>query len=65
MPRIRHCPNDNHGRAIVRVRHCPLCGEIVNGKIPIGACSDAQHAKRRRLRDPYCVDCGKGLFLAR
>ena len=41
----------NHGRTIVTVRFCPNCGEIVNGKIPIGTCSEEQHAKRRRNRN--------------
>ena len=63
-PRER-CRNDNHGRAIVTVRFCPHCGEIVNGKIPIGTCSEEQHAKRRRARNAYCIDCGRGLFQAR
>ena len=48
-PRER-CPNDNHGRAVVTVRFCPNCGEVVNGKIPIGTCSEEQHAKRRRTQ---------------
>ncbi len=41
-------------------------GKILeNGKIPIGTCSEEQHAKRRRARNAYCVDCGRGLFQAR
>ncbi len=60
-----HCPNDNHGRAIVTVRFCPQCGEIVNGKIPIGTCSEEQHANQRRAGSAYCMDCGRGLFQAR
>ncbi len=59
------CPNDNHGRTIVTVRYCPNCGEIVNGKIPIGTCSEEQHAKRRRTQSAYCTGCGRGLFQAR
>lgn len=55
------CPNDNHGRAIVTVRFCPNCGQVVNGKIPAKTCSDEDHAKRRRARDTYCLDCGERL----
>ncbi len=65
MAQIELCPNDNHGRPIVTVRFCPNCGEIVNGEIPIGTCSEEQHAKRRRTQSAYCTDCGRGLFQAR
>ena len=65
MARRERCWNDNHGRAIVTVRFCLHCGEIVNGEIPIGTCSEEQHAKRRRARDAYCMDCGRGLFQER
>jgi len=65
MARGERCPNDNHGRSIVTVRFCSNCGKILNGKIPIGRCSEEQHAKRRRTRDAYCVDCGRGLFQGR
>ena len=65
MVRRERCLNDNHRRSIVTVRFCPQCGEIVNGKIPIGTCSEEQHAKRRRARYAYCTDCGRGLFQAR
>jgi hypothetical protein len=61
MPR-ECCPNDNHGRAIVTVRFCPNCGEIVNGKITARGCSEEEHAIRRRARYPYCADCGKRLI---
>jgi predicted RNA-binding Zn-ribbon protein involved in translation (DUF1610 family) len=59
------CPNNNHGRANVTVRVCPNCGEIVNGKIPATRCSEEEHAKRRRARYPYCVDCGERLIEGR
>jgi rRNA maturation protein Nop10 len=59
------CPNDNHGRAIVTVRFCPDCGEIVNGKIPARRCSEEEHAMRRRARYTYCVDCGERLIQGR
>ena len=65
MQRRERCPNDNHGRAVVVVRFCPNCGEIVNKKIPIGTCSEEQHAKRRRERSAFCKDCGQGLIRAR
>jgi len=54
----RRCPNDNHGRMVVRVRHCPTCGEIVNAKIAARACPEASHASMRRSRSTYCMDCG-------
>ena len=62
MARRERCWNDNHGRAIVTVRFCPNCGEIVNGKIPARTCSEENHAKRRRSRDSYCLDCGERLI---
>ena len=62
--RVR-CRNDNHGRAVVTVRFCAHCGEIVNAKIPIGTCSEELHARRRQTRNAYCVDCGRVLFQAR
>ncbi len=65
MAQRERCTNDNHGRPTVTVRFCPDCGEIVNGKIPIGTCSEEQHAKRRRARYAYCMDCGIGLSQAR
>jgi rRNA maturation protein Nop10 len=59
------CPNDNHGRAIVTVRFCPNCGEIVNGNLPARKCSEEEHAMRRRARYTYCVDCGERLIQGR
>ncbi len=55
------CHNDNHGRAVVTVRFCPTCGVVVNKSILARACSVAKHARMRRVRSIYCVDCGQGL----
>jgi hypothetical protein len=55
------CPNDNHGRTIIVVRHCPNCGDIVNATIPKKMCAHAVHAMRRRKQHCYCVDCGAQL----
>ena len=59
------CFNDNHGRAIVTVRCCPNCGEVVNENIPARRCSPEQHASRRRQQDTYCLDCGERLVQER
>lgn len=56
------CPNDNHGRAHVVVRYCPNCGDVVNVNIPLKQCDGDAHAKRRRKRQCYCVDCGNRLM---
>jgi hypothetical protein len=57
----QRCPNDNHGRAIVTVRFCPNCGVVVNQNILAMQCAIDKHAKMRRSRSIYCVDCGQGL----
>jgi rRNA maturation protein Nop10 len=59
------CPNDNHGRAVVTVRYCPNCGLVVNESIPARECPLEKHARLRRLRNTYCVDCGQGLVQER
>jgi len=56
------CPNDNHGRAIVTIRFCPNCGVVVNKNILARGCPDEKHAKSRRDRNTFCVDCGEQLF---
>ncbi len=56
------CPNFNHGRVNAPVRTCPMCGDVVNGTIPIKNCSEEEHAKRRKDRSKYCIDCGKQLI---
>jgi hypothetical protein len=55
------CPNDNHGRAVVTVRFCPNCGVVVNESILARKCPLEKHARMRRVRNTYCVDCGQGL----
>ena len=55
------CLNTNHGRANVPVRYCPQCGDVVNESIPVKHCSREEHAKRRRNRHVYCLDCGEQL----
>jgi predicted RNA-binding Zn-ribbon protein involved in translation (DUF1610 family) len=56
------CTNWNHGHANVTVRHCPMCGEVVNKNITAKECSQEAHAKRRRNQSKYCVDCGEQLI---
>jgi hypothetical protein len=60
MPRMR-CANDNHARAVVTVRFCASCGLVVNQRIFAAGCVAATHARRRRARSTYCVDCGERL----
>jgi len=55
------CPNDNHGRSIIRIRFCPNCGVVVNGAIRLTRCSQDSHAGMRRSRSTYCMDCGERL----
>ena len=54
----QYCPNDNHGRSVVTVRFCPNCGLVVNGSILARGCLADKHARMRRVRNTYCVDCG-------
>lgn len=61
MTQQRRCPNDNHGRMVIRVRCCPTCGDVLNAKIPARECRDTSHAKMRRDRNRYCMDCGTSL----
>jgi hypothetical protein len=56
------CPNFNHGRVNAPVRACPMCGDVVNKNIPIKDCSEEEHAKKRKGRNKYCIDCGKQLI---
>ena len=63
--RGERCPNFNHGHANVAVRYCPNCGEVVNESIPMKNCGQEAHAKRRRNRQDYCVDCGEQLRKAK
>jgi predicted RNA-binding Zn-ribbon protein involved in translation (DUF1610 family) len=45
----------------VTVRFCPSCGVIVNERISERRCPQEKHARMRRARSTYCVDCGQGL----
>jgi hypothetical protein len=56
------CTNFNHRRANSPVRACPMCGEVVNINISIKNCSEEEHAKRRKDRSKYCIDCHKQLI---
>jgi len=56
------CPNYNHSRVNAPVRVCPMCGKVVNGTISIKDCSEEEHAKKRKDRNKYCIDCGKQLI---
>ena len=51
------CPNLNHRRTTVTIRHCPDCGALLNAQIAVTPCRDEDHAQQRR-RSTYCVDCG-------
>lgn len=62
MKRQVRCPNMNHSRTRVTVRFCPRCGEVVNAKVPMRVCGEAEHAKRRREQNEFCVDCGGQLI---
>ena len=61
----KYCPNDNHGRSVVTVRFCPNCGVVVNKRILAIGCPPEKHARMRRVRNTYCVDCGQGLVQER
>jgi len=39
-----------------------MCGDVVNRNIPIKNCSEEEHAKKRKDRNKYCIDCGKQLI---
>jgi len=56
------CLNTNHSRTNAPVRFCPMCGEVVNINIPIKNCTQDEHAKSRRDRNKYCVNCGEQLI---
>ena len=61
-PARARCPNDNHGRMVVRVRFCPSCGDVLNPSISQPKCADDAHTKMRRARHAYCMDCGAALL---
>ena len=56
------CRNFNHGRRDPPVRVCPMCGEVVNSRIPVKHCGEQDHAKKRKNRNTYCTDCGERLI---
>ncbi len=62
MIQNNNCQNFNHGRVNAPVHACLKCGKVVNGDIHIKNCSEEEHAKRRKYRNKYCVDCGKQLI---
>ena len=62
---VKKCPNFNHGRPNAPVRFCPVCGKVVNQDIPIKRCTKEEHARRRRERNKYCMDCGEQLIQSR
>jgi hypothetical protein len=62
---LERCTNDNHGRALVTVRFCSNCGVVVNGSILARGCPAEEHARKRRARSTYCVDCGEQLVQQR
>ena len=55
------CPNLNHSRTDPPLRHCPRCGEVVNGNIPARICTEEEHAETRRsmIKFRFCVHCGE------
>lgn len=58
------CPNFNHSRTNAPVRYCPICGEVVNDRIPDKMCVQTEHAKSRRDRNKFCVHCGEQVIQA-
>ena len=41
-----------------------MCGEVVNESIRIVKCTLEKHAKERRDRNAFCIDCGTRLITA-
>lgn len=56
------CPNLNHSHQHATVRHCPICGDVVNARVPLKRDCREQHARRRREQRAYCTDCGEQLM---
>ena len=52
------CPTLSHNHANAVVRHCPICGEVINDRIPAKTGCHAEHI-RRRTHATFCVDCGE------
>ncbi len=61
MKQEQRCQNFNHRRSNAPVRFCPTCGGVVNQSLPIKKCTQEEHAKRRRGRNKFCVDCSEQL----
>jgi len=55
----------NHRRTNAPVRFCSQCGEVVNGDLSTKRCSLEEHARRRRDREVFCVQCGERLVTQR
>ncbi len=62
MMRNKECPNYNHNHPDATVRFCPMCGGVVNEKIPVETCTEKEHAAHRMERDKFCVNCGEQLI---
>ena len=59
--RAERCVNQTHTNMNVVIRHCPTCGEIVNGKIQKNQCDHEAHKKQLKNRNTFCYMCGKNL----
>jgi hypothetical protein len=62
---LNPCDNLNHRRKDPPYAHCPQCGGVVNARLSAKMCTETGHAKARRDRTAYCVDCGEQLILDR
>lgn len=58
---MNQCPNMNHSKINVQVRYCSMCGEVVNNQVIKKTCSSEKHAKSRKDRNCFCIDCGEKL----
>ena len=56
------CVNLNHRRRDAPVRHCPLCGEVVNAEFDIAQCEPEEHRAARRKQTRFCLACGDQLM---
>jgi hypothetical protein len=65
MLQQNRCRNDNHGRAIVKVRFCSTCGTMLNRDVQPRQCPSELHARMRRMQSTYCMDCGERLVKER
>ncbi len=61
MDESGRCRNNNHSRMNVSVRFCPDCGEVVGKHVGTKSCQADAHAKKRKERNKFCVDCGRSL----